>query len=168
MATEKLKGANPMAWLLSSTKEQAKDTGMAMVLICLLLGYWGKFPKFLPVSLVLLILTMAWPNAFRPLAVLWFGLSHLLSQVMSRVILTVVFFLVVTPIGVIRRLMRGRCPAVEEMETRPGLGVRGAGGTRPGERYGEPVLKESCRGGFNTRPYLGFSIDLINIQGVVP
>ena len=104
MATEKLKRANPTTWLLSSTKEQAKDTGMAMVLICLLLGYWGKFPKFLPVSLVLLILTMAWPNAFRPLAVLWFGLSHLLSRVMSRVILTVVFFLVVTPIGVIRRL----------------------------------------------------------------
>jgi hypothetical protein len=103
MATEKLKRANPMTWLLSATPEQAKDTGMAMVLICLLLGYWGKFPKFLPVSLVLLILTMAWPNAFRPLAVLWFGLSHLLSRVMSRVILTVVFFLVVTPIGVIRR-----------------------------------------------------------------
>ena len=104
MAKEKLKRANPMAWWLSSTPEQAKDTGMAMVLICLLLGYWGKFPKFLPVSLLLLILTMTWPNAFRPLAVLWFGLSHLLSRVMSRVILTVVFFLVVTPIGVIRRL----------------------------------------------------------------
>ena len=104
MATEKLKRANPMAWLLSSTKEQAKDTGMAMVLICLLLGYWGKFPKFLPVSLGLLILTMAWPNAFRPLAVVWFGLSHLLGNVVSRVILTVLFFLVVTPIGVIRRL----------------------------------------------------------------
>ena len=58
MATEKLKRTNPMIWLLSSTKEQDKDTGMAMVLICLLLGYWGKFPKFLPVSLVLLILTM--------------------------------------------------------------------------------------------------------------
>ena len=105
MATEKLKRFNPMTWLLSSTPEQAKDTGMAMVLICLLLGYWGKFPKFLPVSLVLLILTMAWPNAFRPLAVLWFGLSHLLSRVMSRVILTVVFFLVVTPIALIRRFM---------------------------------------------------------------
>ena len=104
MATEKQKRANPMTWLLSSTKEQAKDTGMAMVLICLLLGYWGKFPKYLPVSLVLLILTMTWPNAFRPLAVLWFGLSHLLSRVMSRVILTLVFFLVVTPIALIRRL----------------------------------------------------------------
>ena len=105
MATEKLKGAKPVAWWLSSTKEQAKDTGMAMVLICLLLGYWGKFPKYLPVSLVLLILTMAWPNAFRPLAVLWFGLSHLLSSVVSRVVLTVLFFVLVTPIGVIRRWM---------------------------------------------------------------
>jgi len=103
MAQEKLKRANPMTWLLSSTKEQAKDTGMAMVLICLILGYWGKFSKFLPVAIALLILTMAWPNAFRPLAVLWFGLSHLLGQVVSRVVLTVLFFLIVTPIGVIRR-----------------------------------------------------------------
>ena len=104
MATEKLQNPKPVSWWLSSTKEQAKDTGMAMVLICLLLGYWGKFPKFLPVSLALLLLTMAWPNAFRPLAVLWFGLSHLLSRVVSRVILSVLFFLIVTPIGVIRRL----------------------------------------------------------------
>ena len=104
MATEKLKGGNPVARWLTSTPEQAKDTGMAMVLICLLLGYWGKFPKFLPVAIALLLLAMAWPKAFRPLAGLWFGLSHLLSSVVSRVILTVVFFLIVTPIGVIRRL----------------------------------------------------------------
>ena len=103
MATEKLKGDTHKSWWLKSTPEQAKDTGMAMVLICLLLGYWGKFPKFLPVSLVLLFITMAWPKAFKPLAGLWFGFSHLLGSVMSRVILTVLFFLIVTPIGVIRR-----------------------------------------------------------------
>jgi hypothetical protein len=77
---------------------------MAMVLICLLLGYWGKFPKFLPVSLILLLINMTWPNAYRPLATLWFGLSHVLSSVVSRVILSILFFLVVTPIGLIRRL----------------------------------------------------------------
>lgn len=104
MAQTKPKDANPIARWLRATPEQAKDTGMAMVLICLLLGYWGKFPKFLPVSLLLLIITMAWPKAFTPLAGLWFGLSHLLSSVVSRVILTVLFFLVVTPIGLIRRL----------------------------------------------------------------
>ncbi|MGD0827863.1 MAG: SxtJ family membrane protein [Desulfobaccales bacterium] len=89
--------------LLSATPEQAKDTGMAMVLICLLLGYSGKFPRFLPLSIALLLLTMAWPTAFRPLAGLWFGLSHLLGQVVSKIILTLIFFLVVTPIGLIRR-----------------------------------------------------------------
>ncbi len=93
------------AWarLFKATPEQAKDTGMAMVLICLLLGYFGKFPRFLGVSIVLLLITMAWPKAFKPLAGLWFGLSHVLSQVVSRVILTILFFLVVTPIGLIRR-----------------------------------------------------------------
>jgi hypothetical protein len=104
MAKEKVKGSNPVARLLRATPEQAKDTGMAMVLICLLLGYWGKFPKFLPVAIVLLLITMVWPKAFQPLAGLWFGLSHLLSSVVSRVILTILFFLVVTPIGLIRRL----------------------------------------------------------------
>jgi hypothetical protein len=105
MAKAKKPRSTTLSWLLSSTKDQAKDTGMAMVLICLLLGYWGKFPKFLPVSLALLLIIMIWPNAFRPLATLWFGLSHLLSSVVSRVILTVLFFLVVTPIGLIRRLI---------------------------------------------------------------
>ncbi|MFZ5448724.1 MAG: hypothetical protein ACOZFS_08840 [Thermodesulfobacteriota bacterium] len=105
MATVNKPGNRILSWLLSSTKEQAKDTGMAMVLICLLLGYWGKFPRFLPVSLALLLITMVWPNAFRPLAVLWFGLAHVLSSVVSRVILTVLFYLLVTPVGLIRRLM---------------------------------------------------------------
>lgn len=103
MEKEKEKGGNPLARWLQATPEQAKDTGMAMVLICLLLGYWGKFPQFLAVSIVLLLITMVWPKAFRPLAGLWFGLSHLLSQVVSRVVLTIVFFGLVTPIGVIRR-----------------------------------------------------------------
>ncbi len=103
MAPKKPTGLKIISRLLSSTPEQAKDTGMAMVLICLLLGYFGKFPKFLPLSIALLLLTMAWPKAFKPLAVLWFGLSHLMGQVVSKIVLTLAFFLIVTPIGLIRR-----------------------------------------------------------------
>jgi hypothetical protein len=95
---------NFLSRLLKSTQEQAKDTGMAMVLICLLLGYFGKFPKFLGVSIVLLLITMAWPKAFRPLAGLWFGLSHVMGQVVSKIVLSLIFFVVVTPVGLIRRL----------------------------------------------------------------
>lgn len=104
MAQDKPAGSKIISRLLSSTPEQAKDTGMAMVLICLLLGYFGKFPKFLGVSIVLLLITMAWPKVFKPLAGLWFGLSHVMGQVVSKIVLTLIFFGVVTPVGLIRRL----------------------------------------------------------------
>jgi hypothetical protein len=48
---------------------------------------------------------MAAPAIFRPAAVVWFGLSELIGSVVSRVILAVVFFVVVTPIGVVRKLL---------------------------------------------------------------
>ena len=105
MAKAKADGNKIISWLFSSTPEQAKDTGMAMVLICLLLGYFGKFPKFLGVSIVLLLITMAWPKVFKPLAGLWFGLSHVMGQVVSKIVLTLIFFVVVTPVGLIRRLI---------------------------------------------------------------
>jgi len=105
MAQQKPTGIKIISRWLSATPEQAKDTGMAMVLICLLLGYFGKFPQFLPLSIALLLLTMILPKAFRPLAGLWFGLSHVMGNVVSKIILSLAFFLVVTPIGLIRRWM---------------------------------------------------------------
>ncbi len=103
MDKAKPKSRGFLAWLLAASPEQARDTGMAMVLLCLLLAYWGGRPRFLPLAMALLVVTMVWPQAFRPLARLWFGLSHLLGTVVSKVILTLLFFLLVTPIGLIRR-----------------------------------------------------------------
>ena len=103
MDKAKLKDQGLLARLSRATMDQARDTGMAMVLICLLLAYWGHRPRFLPLAIVLLLLTMAWPKIFRPLAVLWFGLSHIMGNVVSKVFLTIVFFGLVTPIGLIRR-----------------------------------------------------------------
>ena len=89
-----------------SGKRGAALVELALVmplLILLLLGYWGKLPQFLPLAIAALLLTMAWPKAFKPLAGFWFGLSHLMGNVVSRIILTLLFFLLVTPIGLIRR-----------------------------------------------------------------
>jgi hypothetical protein len=90
---------------LSATPDQARDTGMALTLLCLLIVQFKQAYRLVPVAIILLIITMAWPRAFKPLAGFWFGLSHVLGNVMSKVVLTIVFFLVVTPIGVIRRLL---------------------------------------------------------------
>lgn len=103
MEKAKTKGNGILAWLLSSTRDQSRDTGMAMVLICLLLAYWGQRPFFLPLAIILLLLTMTWPPVFRPLAVLWFGLSHIMGNLVSKIVLSILFFVLVTPVGLIRR-----------------------------------------------------------------
>ena len=88
----------------SVTREQAKDTGMAMVLICLLVWYFFNVKQLFGLALALLITNMVVPQIYKPMAKLWLGLSNLLGAVMSRVLLTVLFFMLVTPIGVLRRV----------------------------------------------------------------
>lgn len=91
--------------LLSATPEQARDTGMALTLLCLLIIYFKQAYSLMPVAMLFLIVTMVWPRVYKPLAGLWFGLAHLLGTFMSKVILTLLFFVLVTPIGLIRRFL---------------------------------------------------------------
>jgi hypothetical protein len=85
------------------TTEQAKDTGQATVLLALLASYFGHLPQLVVWAGVLLVINMTRPRCFRPVAVVWLGLSHLLGTVLSKLILTVLFYAVVTPIGLLRR-----------------------------------------------------------------
>ena len=47
---------------------------------------------------------MIWPGAFSLVARLWFGFSHLLGTVMSKVVLSLIFLFVLTPLALLRRL----------------------------------------------------------------
>ena len=87
------------------TKEQSKDTGMAMVLLLLLFSGAFKRETLVTIAIVALVVDMTFPQLYRPVAVLWLGLSHLLGTVVSKILLTLVFFGVVTPIGVARKLL---------------------------------------------------------------
>lgn len=85
--------------------ERAKDTGMAMTLISLLIAYFHRSRLFLGLAILLLIIDMVCPVVYKPLARIWFGLSHLLGAIVSRIILTLLFFILVTPMGLIRRAL---------------------------------------------------------------
>ena len=76
---------------------------MAVVLVLLLLWLRGRRDVYIAVAILAHLITMAVPQFFRPLAVLWFGLSHVMGSVVSRVMLTLIFFLVVTPIALWRK-----------------------------------------------------------------
>jgi hypothetical protein len=86
------------------TKDESRDTGMAMVLLFLIVFTSTRRNAFLAGAILLHIVNMIVPQAYRWVAVFWLGLSHLIGAVVSRILLSIVFFLVVTPIGWLRRL----------------------------------------------------------------
>jgi Saxitoxin biosynthesis operon protein SxtJ len=87
------------------TKDQSRDTGMAIVLLLMIFAASRKREGYLYAAMAVQVVNMTAPMIFRPLAPFWFGLSDAMGAVFSKVILSLVFFLVVTPIGIFRRLM---------------------------------------------------------------
>lgn len=85
------------------SKKKASDAGMAAVLILLLLGLFLKNDAFYKWAIPGLIINMIVPKFYYPFAVLWFTLSNLLGTVVSKILLSVIFFVLVTPIGLLRR-----------------------------------------------------------------
>jgi hypothetical protein len=57
-------------------------------------------------SLVFLIITIIRPNLFTFLNKLWIQFGILLAKIISPIIMSLVFFLVVTPIGILVRILK--------------------------------------------------------------
>ncbi len=87
------------------TTGQARDTGMALVLICLIVFLVASSREAIWAGVVLLVLNMTWPGVFKPAARVWFGLSFAIGTVVSKLVLSVLFFLIVTPMGLFRRML---------------------------------------------------------------
>jgi len=91
-------------WRRTVTRDESRDTGMAMVLLLLILFASTRRNGLLLSAVVVHVINMIVPQIFRPAAVVWLSLSHLIGKVASSVLLFIVFFAVVTPIGVLRRM----------------------------------------------------------------
>jgi hypothetical protein len=90
-----------------------RSFGLAVGAVFGLFGAWwlfrGKFvaaaPYVLGAGIALILLGATAPRLLATPFRLWMGLAEGLSFVMTRVILSIVFFCVVTPIGLVRRLL---------------------------------------------------------------
>jgi hypothetical protein len=79
--------------------------GVAMVIgVVLLLRHKPNYPYFFWPGTVLVAFGAVWPRALKYPYIAWMTIAFALGFVMSHVILTLLFFLVVTPIGIIARL----------------------------------------------------------------
>lgn len=90
---------------MNKKAKRATDTGLAITLILIIAAYITRDNRFLIGAGACLLTAMALPVAFRPLAPVWFGFSHVLGEVVSRIFFSVIFFLVATPMGLLRRVL---------------------------------------------------------------
>ena len=85
--------------------KQASDTGMAAVLLLMLIGLFSHNNLYYKIAIPVLVLNMTFPMFYYPFAIIWLGLSQLLGTIVSKIILTIIYFMMVVPVGVFRRLL---------------------------------------------------------------
>lgn len=113
-----------------TTPEQAKDTAI-------LCGLFFEFAFLITgnsfliwPSTLILIVALLNPLIFRPIAKVWFGLSRFIGSVMTVLILSAIFLLIVTPIGMIRRMI-----GCDPMQIRPKNSCRSSAFTVRNYKY---------------------------------
>ena len=97
---------NPKKNIIGITKKQSVEFGLVAILVTIFLSISQKQSYFVTWAFILTLLTLLIPIIFYPFAAFWFWLSKVLSFIGSRVMLSIIFFIVVTPVGLIRRLLK--------------------------------------------------------------
>ena len=84
--------------------------GLFLVVIAGFLFWKGKasFEIMLVAGLVLFVLGLTIPIVLKPVYWVWMAIGAVLGWIMTRVILGVLFYLVITPIGTLSRLSRNK------------------------------------------------------------
>jgi hypothetical protein len=88
------------------SKEQTKEFGMLAVLVTAFFAFYFKKNNLAPVIFILSLLTLVFPLIFYPFAFIWFGFSKIMGKLSTGILLGIVFFIIVIPVGLIRKMMR--------------------------------------------------------------
>jgi hypothetical protein len=96
---------NIKKYIIGITKKQSVEFGLVTILASSFLAIFLKQSYFIIAAFFLTLITLIVPVVFYPFAAVWFWLSKILSAIGSRILLTLVFFIMVTPVGLIRRLL---------------------------------------------------------------
>ncbi len=89
-----------------------RNFGFVFFVVFLIISFYplifnGEITKWsLVISLIFLILGLVNSKILTPLNRLWFKFGIFLGKIISPIIITLIFFIVVTPIGLIMRLLR--------------------------------------------------------------
>jgi hypothetical protein len=95
---------------IKSGKRELKQFGITIGVVLGLLAMWcvwrgkeGSYPLLIS-SVLFFSLGFIFPLLLKPVQKLWMSLAVLMGWLMTRVIVTILFYLVVTPIGLLAKV----------------------------------------------------------------
>jgi hypothetical protein len=98
---------------MESTNKELRSFGLLVGGIFAVIGFWPMLLRGDDVRAWALVLAalligpaVVFPASLRPVHKVWMKLGHVLGWINTRIILGAIFFGVVTPMGLIRRLLR--------------------------------------------------------------
>ena len=96
---------------IKSTKKELREFGLVVGTVFGILGalFWwrGKhiYPYLLFISVFLVFFGLALPAVLKPIQKIWMGIALIIGYFMTRIILGVLFYLVITPLGIVCRVL---------------------------------------------------------------
>jgi len=96
---------------IKSGKKELREFGLTiggiLVILCALVFWRGRrelWPYLLASGVLLIVLGLALPRALKPVQKAWMAVAVIIGFFVSRFILLVLFYLVLTPLGLIAKL----------------------------------------------------------------
>jgi hypothetical protein len=96
---------------LKANKQEYRKFGITIgIVICLISAFllWktkGNAPYYLGVGIGFLFFGFIFPNTLKYVYMVWMGFAVVMGFVMSRLILSLLFFLLFTPVGIVTRFL---------------------------------------------------------------
>lgn len=98
---------------LDRSAKKIRNFGILIGVMLLLIALWFWFNSeypFLPVLLtvpafLLIALALLFPDVLNRVYIYWMGLAFTLGWVVSRLLLTLIFYLILTPVGLLARIL---------------------------------------------------------------
>lgn len=90
---------------IKSGRKQLQEFGITIGMVLALIGayfFWRGRPAFywlLISAAIFFFLGLIWPAALKPLQKIWMSLAVVMGFFMTRLILLILFYLIITPIG---------------------------------------------------------------------
>jgi len=115
-----------------------RSFGMVMGVACLLvsgLGVWtgsAYWPIWAGAAAVFGALALLWPRLLLPLNRVWFWFGLALHKIVNPVVMGVLFFAVITPVGMLMRLTGKRTIELEFEPDRSSYWIRRSSALQPG------------------------------------